>query len=188
MRGKQAWKRRSFAIAAIAVSLAIVGLDVAVPAGPAAARVELAGKRRRRPVSAAARKARIRAAMRAKANSPEARAKAKYLSAAKAQAQPKPTITPTTKPKRNATLTPAQKRKAAQKRRARQAALARRRAANNKKQSSLSIPRLVLLAAAPFLLIGLYLLGADYLRRRVPRNRRGGTGGASLVITRVSDR
>jgi hypothetical protein len=122
------------------------------------------------------------------------RAKAKYLSAAKGQAQPKPTITPTTKPKRVATLTPAEKRKAAQRRkaarqrRARQAALARRRAANSKKQSSLSIPTLVVLAVAPFLLIGLYLLGADYLRRRVPRNRRGGTGGASLVITRVSDR
>jgi hypothetical protein len=57
-------------------------------------------------------------------------------------------------------------------------------AAKNKKSSSLSLPLLAFLAIAPFVLMGLYLLGADYLRRREPRKR----GGASLVITRVSDR
>jgi hypothetical protein len=174
--------------------LALVAPEIAAPAGAAEARVELSSKRRRRPASAAVRKAKILAAMRAKANTPAFRAKlAKYRAATKAQAQP----TPTTKAraKRKATLTPAQKRKralaakrAARKRRAAQAALARRRAANNKKDSSLSLPTLALLAVAPFLLIGLYLLGADYLRRRVPRKRRGGTGGASLVITRANER
>jgi hypothetical protein len=179
MRGKPVWRRRLFAIAAVALTLAVVAPEIAAPAGAAPARAELAGKRRRRPVSPAARKAKILAAMRAKA---------------KAQ------TTPTTTKRRRTVATPPKKKqqttaakrlaakKAAQKRRAAQAALARRRAATNKKKSSLSIPMLALLAVAPFVLIGLYLLGADYLRRRVPRRRSGGTGGASLAITRVRDR
>jgi hypothetical protein len=35
--------------------------------------------------------------------------------------------------------------------------------------------------------MGLYLLGADYWRRREPRGTKRG-GGSSLVITRVSNR
>ena len=79
-------------------------------------------------------------------------------------------------------------RKAATKRQA-AAALAAKRTPK-KKPSSLSLPFLVFLALLPFVLIGLYLLGADYLRRREQRESRGPRkrGGASLVITRVGDR
>jgi hypothetical protein len=145
----------------------------------------------------AAAKAQLIAAIRAQAKTPEGRAKlAQYGAGAKTTLKAQ-TPTPTTRKKRKgAGATPAQRRqralaakrlaakKAAQRRAAR---IARQRAAKNK-DSSPSIPLLVLLAVAPFVLIGLYLLGADYLRRRVPRNRSGGTGGASLEITRVTGR
>jgi hypothetical protein len=49
--------------------------------------------------------------------------------------------------------------------------------------SSLSLPELALFAIAPFLFMGVYLLGLDRRRRRVPKRRR-----ASLVITPVGYR
>jgi ABC-type Fe3+ transport system permease subunit len=52
-----------------------------------------------------------------------------------------------------------------------------------RKSVPLSLPLIVILAVAPFVLMAIYLLGADYLRRRVPRKRH-----RSLVITRVRDR
>jgi hypothetical protein len=55
--------------------------------------------------------------------------------------------------------------------------------ATKHKSVPLSIPPLVFLAVAPFVLMSIYLLGADYLRRRVPRKRH-----ASFVITRVRRR
>ena len=55
--------------------------------------------------------------------------------------------------------------------------------ANKKKASSLSLPTLALFAIAPFVLMGAFLLGSDYMRRRPPKKRR-----ASLVITRVGGR
>ena len=98
--------------------------------------------------------------------------------------------TVTTKaPRYGATPTPAQKQAAACPKGCR-LALAKRRAAALKQRSlakpdasSLSLPTLALYAIIPFLLIGIFLLVSDYLRRRVPRKRN-----ASLVITRVSDR
>ena len=158
-------------------------------APPLAAPAALAAGRR--PLSAAA-KAKLAAAIRAKANTPEGRAKiAQYRAAAQAKGQAQ-APTPTTKKKKGTAATPAQKRqralaarKAAQKRAAQRALIARQRAAKNE-ESSLSLPLIALLAIAPFVLIGLYLLGADYLRR--PRKRGGGTGGASLEITRVDGR
>jgi len=66
------------------------------------------------------------------------------------------------------------------------AAAARQSNQKKKKSSSLSLPFLAFLAILPFVLMGLYLLGADYLRRREPRKRGG--GGSGLVITRVSNR
>lgn len=181
MRGRQIWRRRGFAVAAVALTLGLVAPALAAPAALAAGR---------RPLSAAA-KAKLAAAIRAKANTPEGRAKIAQYRAAQAKGQAQ-APSPTTKKKKGTAATPAQKRqralaarKAAQKRAAQRALIARQRAAENE-ESSLSLPLIALLAIAPFVLIGLYLLGADYLRR--PRKRGGGTGGASLEITRVDGR
>jgi hypothetical protein len=105
--------------------------------------------------------------------------------------------TVTTKaPRKAAPKTPAQKQVAARalarrkatarvlaRRRAAARALARRKALAKHGPSSLSLPLLGLYAIAPFILIGIFLLGSDYRRRRPPRKRH-----ASLVITRVGDR
>ena len=209
MQGRGAWRSRGFAIAAIALTFAVIAPEIAAPAGAAPARVELAGKRRRRqPVSAATRKARIVAAMKAKANSPAAQAKAatyRAAVAAKSKSGSKSAATPAAKPgakpspKPKAAFGPAAKRqralavkrlaakKVALKRRAAANALIAKRVGVKKKSSSLSLPLLALYALMPFLLIGAYLLGSDYLRRREPRKPRGG-GGPSLVITRVGNR
>jgi hypothetical protein len=105
--------------------------------------------------------------------------------------------TVTTKaPRSGAKKTPAQKQAAARalarrkatarvlaRRRAAARALAKKKALAKRGPSSLSLPLLGLYAIAPFLLIGIFLLGSDYRRRRPPRKRH-----ASLVITRVGDR
>jgi hypothetical protein len=186
MHSKGAWPRRGFTIAILVLTFVAVAPELAAPAGAVPARLALPAKRPRA-VSPAARRARIVAAMRAKAA-----AIAKYKAAAGATgttAKPKP------KPKRAALGAVAKRKRAlaarrlavqraAAKRRNAAAIAARRAARNKKKSSSLSLPLLALLAVAPFVLIGLYLLGADYLRRREPRKR----GGASLVITRAGNR
>ena len=198
MLGRGAWRSRGFAIAVIALSFAVIAPELGPPAGAAPARTELASRRRqRRPASAATRKARILAAMRARGNA--------AATARRKAGQPVPTYATktktTVKPKNRSkfgTSYAAKLRLAAAKRKAaaRKAAL-RRRAANaliarrapkHKKKSSLSLPTLAFLAVLPFLLMGLYLLGADYLRRRDPRKRGRGRGGAGLVITRVGNR
>ena len=180
MRGRRGWRRRGLAIAAVALTFAVVAPSLATLAG-ASSRAELAGKRRKHPVSPAVRRARILAAMKAKG---AAKAKAAgatptttlYGGAKKPGAGKK--VQRALAAKRQAA------KRAALKRRAAAAALAAKRPAKkNKKKKSLSLPTLAFLAVLPFLLIGIYLLAADYLRRRVPRKR-----SASLVITRVSDR
>jgi len=103
-----------------------------------------------------------------------------YRGGAKPKPKPKPATAAAAKRRALAKRRAAAKR-AAFRRRAAAAAAARRAAA--KKSPSLSLPTLALLAIIPFLLMGVYLLVSDYLRRRVPRKR-----SASLVITRVSDR
>ena len=196
MHSRGAWQRRGFAIAILALTFAVVAPELAAPAGAAPARVTLSAKRRQA-VSPATRRARILAAMRAKGaakGTANAAAIARYKAAAGATGT-------ATKPKRKLGAfaaaaakrrrTLAAKRLAAKKAAAKRknaAAIAALRGAKNKnkkkKSSSLSLPLLAFLFLAPFVLMGLYLLGADYLRRREPRRR----GGASLVITRVGDR
>jgi hypothetical protein len=152
MQGRGAKRRCGFAVAAVALTCALVATALALPAGantkaqtkpaPATSVYRGGAKPKLKPAAAAAAKR---------------RALAKRKAAAK---------------------------RAAFRRRAAAAAAARRAAAKNKKSSSsLSLPTLALLAIIPFLLMGVYLLVSDYLRRRVPRKR-----SASLVITRVSDR
>jgi hypothetical protein len=186
MHFRGAWQRRGFAIAMLALTLTVVAPELSAPVGAAPARAALSAHRRGA-VSPATRKARILAAMKARAA-----AIAKYKAAAGASGatgtKPKPKLGPfaaAAKRKRALALKRLAVQKAAAKRR-NAAAVAALRAAKNKKKkaSSLSLPLLAFLAIAPFVLMGLYLLGADYLRRREPRKR----GGASLVITRVSDR
>jgi ABC-type Na+ efflux pump permease subunit len=184
-----AWKRRGFAIAALALAFALVAPELAVPAGAASSRVELAG-RRKRALSPAARKAKILAAMKA-----QALAKAKTQAAQptttlyKGAKKPKLTAAGLAKLRRALAAKSQTAKRAALNRRAAAAALAARRAAKKtkktkkKKSSSLSLPMLAFLAILPFVLIGIYLLASDYWRRRVPRKRN-----ASLVITRVRDR
>jgi hypothetical protein len=184
MHGRAAWQRRGFAIAILVLTFAVVAPELAVPAGAVPARLALAVKRPRA-VSPAARRARIVAAMRAKAA-----AIAKYKAAAGATgttAKPKPkpaALRAAAKRRRALAARRLAVQRAAAKRRNAAALAARRAARNKKKSSSLSLPLLALLAVAPFVLIGLYLLGADYLRRREPRKR----GGPSLVITRAGNR
>lgn len=92
--------------------------------------------------------------------------------------------TVTTKaPRYGATKTPAQKQAAARAKARQRAAALEAKAVAESGSSSLSLPLLGLYAIAPFLLIGIFLLGSDYRRRRPPRKRH-----ASLVITRVGDR
>jgi len=196
MLGRGAWRRRGFAIAAIALSFAVIAPELGLPAGAAPARSELATRRRqRRPASAATRRAKILAAMRAKGNAAAAaRRKAGLPTPTYAT---KTTVKPKTAPKAGSSsalrlrLAAAARRRAAAAKRAalrsRAAnALLARRAAKPTKKSSLSLPTLAFLALLPFVLMGAYLLGADYWRRREPRKRRG--GGAGLVITRVGNR
>ena len=191
MQHRGAWRRRGFAVAAIALTFAVVAPELATPVGAATSRVELAAKRRPRPArTEAQRKARVLAALRAKGwtkAAAMAKLKAAVLKSRGAiytNTKPKPAGAGTgvgaTKRQRQALRQAAAKRQAA-------TALAAKQAPKPKKSSSLSLPFLVLLALLPFVLIGLYLLGADYLRRREPRGP-SKRGGASLVITRVSDR
>jgi hypothetical protein len=177
MHHRGAWKRRAFAVAAIALTLAVIAPELAAAAGAGPARAELAAKRRYPPRTEAQRKARILAAMRAKgltrANTVKRinAALAARRAGTKQQAKPQP----------NAATRRRQRALAARRR------AAARNAAKNKKSSSLSLPFLAFLALLPFVLMGLYLLGADYWRRREPRGTKRG-GGSSLVITRVSNR
>ncbi len=123
----------------------------------------------------------------------KARGYTKGAAAAKLRAARAKSRTAAPKPRAKAKPAPAavkRQRALAARRLATRRAAARRLAAQRaakKKSSSLSLPLLVFLALAPFVLMGLYLLGSDYLRRRgerPPRKRRGN----SLVITRVGDR
>lgn len=115
------------------------------------------------------------------------------LKAAKVYAaKPKPKVGPRVLARRRAFAARQRKaRKLAAQRRALLRAKAPRakglrgKAAAKHKQVPLSLPELALFAIAPFVLMSIYLLGADHMRRRVPRKRRRR---ASLVITRVSDR
>jgi hypothetical protein len=202
MQRRGAWGRRGIALAAIALSFAIVAPELATPAGAAAARTGFVDARRPRPRlrhparTEAQRKARVIAAMRAKGLTHAAALLKLQAAGLKYQGQ----TTQTKKPKAKAPRTRIQRQRALQaQRRARAArtaaarrraalALAARRASN--KGSSLSLPLLAFLAVLPFVLMGLYLLGADYLRRREQRAPRGPRkrGGPSLVITRVSNR
>lgn len=183
MHGRGAWKHRGLAVTAVVLAFAVFAPALTLPADAASARVALAAKRRKQPVPLAVRRARMLKAMRAleiaKANAQKVRTPA-YAAARK----PKPRATATARQRRLAAQRLAARRRALQRRNA--AAIAARRAAQ-KKSSSLSLPLLAFLAVLPFVLMGLYLLGSDYLRRRderPPRKR----GGKSLVITRVSDR
>jgi hypothetical protein len=183
MRTRGAWERRGFAIAAITLCLTAAA-PLATPAGAASSsRIALAAKVRR-PMTKAAR-ARFLAALR-------------RAGVRRAQTATKPTAryrTPTRrKPKAGARRPAVRRALTARQRRAQQLA-ARRRAARARalhgkktathKPAPLSVPELAGFAIAPFVLMGIYLLGADHMRRRVPRKRRRR---ASLVITRVSDR
>jgi len=193
MRKRAAWKRRGFAIAALVLAFAVVAPELALPAGAASSRIVLTAKRRRRPLlSAAARKAKFLAALKAqmlaKAKLQAAQAPKTSTTVYKGATKKKPKVTAAGLAKLRRAL--AAKRQAAKRaalnRRTAAAALAARRAARRtkkKKSSSLSLPLLAFLAILPFVLMGIYLLAADYWRRRVPRKR-----SASLVITRVSDR
>ena len=185
MHGRGGWRRRGFAVAAVALTFAVVAPSLAAPAAALSSRAELAGKRRK-PVSPAVRKARILAAMRAK-GAAKARAAAATPPPTAYGGAKKPTANAGagTKAQRALAAKRQAAKRAALKRRAAAAALAAKRAPkkNKTKSKSLSLPTLVGLAVLPFLLIGIYLLAADFLRRRVPRKR-----SASLVITRVSDR
>lgn len=147
MHKRGAWRRRGFAIVAVALAFAVIAPELALPAGAVSSRVELAGKRRKRAVSPAVRKARILAAMKA-----QALAKAKTNAA-------KPTTTVYSgakKPKPKAALTGAGaaklrralaakrqvRKRPALNRRAAAAALAAKRAAkrNKKKKKKSSLP------------------------------------------------
>ena len=106
-------------------------------------------------------------------------------------AKPKPKVGPRVRARQRALAARQRKAKklAAQRRAALRAKALRAKALRTKagkhKPVPLSLPQLALIAIAPFVLMGIYLLGADHMRRRVPRKRRRR---ASLVITRVSDR
>jgi len=189
MQGRGGWRRRGIAVAAVVLMFTVVAPSLAAPAGAMSARAELAARRRKHAVSPAVRRARILAAMRAK-GAAKVRATGTTAPATLYGGAKKPTasagggkkVQRALAAKRLAAKRLAAKR-AARKRRAAAAAFAAKRPAKQTKKKSLSIPTLALLAVLPFLLIGIYLLAADYLRRRVPRKR-----SASLVITRVSDR
>jgi hypothetical protein len=177
-----AWRRRGIVLATIALSIAVLAPELATPAGAAV------GPGRRHPAKTEAqRRARVLAAMRAHGYTKAAKnAKLRQL-AAKVGAFRKQGK----KPNAKAPRTKAQRQRALRLRRQaarRRAALAAQRAA--KKEAPLSLPLLAFLALLPFVLIGVYLLGADYWRRRGQREPRGRRkrGGASLVITRVGDR
>jgi len=193
MQHRGAWARRAVAVAAIALSFAVVAPELATPVGAVTARAGVRHPAR----TEAQRKARVLAAMRAHGYTPAAK-----LAKLRAAAAGRPAATARTgtakKPRANAPRTALARRRALRARRqAARTAVATRRAAlalaarrGAKKESALSVPFLAFLALLPFVLIGLYLLGADYLRRREQREPRGPRkrGGASLVITRVGDR
>jgi hypothetical protein len=166
---------------AVALCLTVIA-PLATPAGAtSSSRVALAAKLHR-PLTKAGR-ARIIAAIRRLAAS-RARARTGYH----APVKPKPKVGPIIRARRRALA--ARKLRAkrlAARRRARTGALHAKKPVKKTathKPAPLSVPQLAGFALAPFVLMGIYLLGADHLRRRVPRKRRRR---ASFVITRVGD-
>jgi hypothetical protein len=210
MTGGGSWKRRGFAIAAIALALGLIAPEIPAPAGAATPRTTLVAKRRIRhhkhdvkhhkKPSLVARRAMAAAAIKAKA---KAAATAKVLAAiAELAADPnwKPPATLKTKHRVTATA-PATRRPASARRVKAKAIAARRRAqraatlarheasaraatrtrtapksatpkatpGGTHTLAPLSLAGFGLIALLPFVLLGLVLVGSDYLRRRAPK-------------------
>lgn len=185
------WTRRGLAVAAIALTFAVVIPEFTVPVNAATARVELKGKPRHQRADSRTQSqagAGYVAAIGARAFAKVAVAKFE-AAIAKVRATAKPTGVGAVAKYRRALRTRFQAARTAEAKRGAAAPLAAKRVRKkkSKKSPSLSLPLLACVALLPFALMALYLLGADWLRRREPHEARK-RARPWLVITRARDR
>jgi hypothetical protein len=200
--------RRGFAVAAIALTLVMVTPELTQSAGAvahsgrAATHTQFVAKKhkkRRRPLTLAQKRVLLQRYLAAHPGVVLSRktGKATYGAPAKKTAK----TTKTTRKRVNAATLRYRRAIAAKLRAGKGAGTAKRAGLRSTRLRSkpitkrsaapLSLPELALYAIAPFLLMGLYLFGTDYLRRRAQGQRRRGSlrkRRASLVITRASNR
>jgi len=207
---------RGFALAAIALTLVMVTPELTQSAGAAAhsgratTHTQFAAKhkKRRRPLTLAQKRVLLERYLAAHPGVVLSRKTGKATSGAPAKKTGKATYgapakktTKTTRKRVNAATLRYRRAIAAKLRAGKGAGTAKRAGLRSTRLRSkpitkrsaapLSLPELALYAIAPFLLMGLYLFGTDYLRRRAQGQRRRGSlrkRRASLVITRASNR